>query len=745
MPEPSATSIEISDAADCANEPIRIPGSIQPHGALLVLEPTTLRLLQASTNAVDLLGTAVTPGAAWPTGAPTVDAMLAALTAAPADDVHGTVRSIAGRDGPISIVTSSGPQGLLVELERPAHAESGAFDTLFPSIRSFVDRIGAAHDIVALCSVAAAEVRRMTGFNRALVYRFGSEWHGTVIAEDNDGTLPSYLDLRFPASDIPAQARELYRRTRLRLIPDASYTPVPVLPALSPLDGQPLDLSDAALRSVSPVHLEYMRNMGTAASMSISILIDGELWGLISCHHARPLTLGPQLRSSCDFVGQLLAMQIGARERHDQADARLALKNVEAELLARVSRAPSIQSGLGENTEAWLRLAGATGAAMVHDGAVFSAGRCPDVPMLNALAEWLRREHGGRLFATEALGSVFAPGVAVADIACGLLAVSISALHPHYLMWFRPELVQTVRWGGQPDAKDRGADGRLHPRHSFAQWTEQVRGRASPWPAAAIDAVDSFRNSIVTFVLKRAEERAQLTEKLESTNRELEAFSYSVSHDLRAPFRHVVGYAQLLREQNAAFDDRSRHYVDSIIEAAIAAGQLVDDLLNFSQLGRAALDITRVDMDKLVFEHRRSLEIDLGARTIDWRVAPLPPAWADAALMRQAIGNLIDNAVKYTRGRTPAVIEISGEQRGHETVYTVRDNGVGFDMAYVGKLFGVFQRLHRVEEFEGTGIGLALVRRIVDRHGGWIAAEGVLNQGAVFRIGVPTNVQEPSR
>ncbi|MES2991492.1 MAG: ATP-binding protein [Pseudomonadota bacterium] len=745
MPEPSATSIEISDAAACANEPIRIPGSIQPHGALLVLEPTTWRLLQASTNAADLIGARVTPGAPWPAGVATIDAMLATLAAAPADEASGTVRSIAGPDGPISLVASRGPQGVIVELERPARAEAGAFDTLFPSIRSFVDRIAAAQDIVALCSVAAAEVRRMTGFNRAMVYRFGPEWHGTVIAEDNDGTLPSYLDLRFPATDIPAQARELYRRTRLRLIPDATYTPVPVLPALSPLDGQPLDLSDAALRSVSPVHLEYMRNMGTAASMSISILIDGELWGLISCHHARPLTLGPQLRSSCDVVGQLLAMQIGARERHDHADARLALRNIETELLARVSRAPSIQSGLGENTDAWLRLAGASGAAIVHDGAVFSAGRCPDVGTLTALADWLRREHGGQLFATESLGAAYAPAARVSDVACGLLAVPISALHPHYLMWFRPELVQTVRWGGQPDAKDRGADGRLHPRHSFAQWTQHVRGQAEPWPAAALDAVDAFRNSIVTFVLKRAEERAQLTEKLETTNRELEAFSYSVSHDLRAPFRHVVGYAQLLRERNAALDERSRHYVDSIIEAAIAAGQLVDDLLNFSQLGRSALDITRVDMNKLVFEHRRSLEIDLSARPIDWRVAPLPPAWADAALMRQAIGNLIDNAVKYTRGREPAVIEIGGEQRGHETVYTVRDNGVGFDMAYVGKLFGVFQRLHRVEEFEGTGIGLALVRRIVDRHGGWIAAEGVLNQGAVFRIGVPTNVQEPSR
>ena len=178
-----------------------------------------------------------------------------------------------------------------------------------------MDRIERTRELRSLCEEAALEIRRLTGFHRVMVYQFGPDWHGTVVAEDGDGSLPSYLDLRFPASDIPAQARALYRRNRLRLIPDAHYQPVPVLPALSPLDGQPLDLSDCALRSVSPVHLEYMRNMQTAASMSISILVDGELWGLVSCHHATPRVLGPLLRSGCDFIGQLLAMQIGARER----------------------------------------------------------------------------------------------------------------------------------------------------------------------------------------------------------------------------------------------------------------------------------------------------------------------------------------------------------------------------------------------------------------------------------------------
>ncbi len=726
----------------CATEPIHIPGSIQPHGALLVLDADSLQLLQASRNAGAMLDApALQPGADWPHGHPRIDAMLQWLrtenksaASATASVVSHTLDVDRHR---LHLQSHPGPQGLMVEVEASTRAEAERFDAMYPAIRRFVDRIEGVQAVRELCGIAAAQVRALTGFDRVMVYQFSPQWHGTVIAEDGNGTLPSYLGLRFPASDIPAQARALYTRTRLRMIPDAWYEAVPVLPATSPVDGQPLDMSSVSLRSVSPVHLQYMRNMGTAASMSISILVNGSLWGLISCHHAQARVLGPLWRGTCDFIGQLLAMQIEGRERGAYADARLVLKDVESTLLSHVVQAPDVASGLVSSKDAWLRVAGAGGAAIVQEGKVLTVGVTPGTAQIEAMATWLRQRHtGSAVFATHELPRHLPEAAAYADSACGLLAVPISALHAHYILWFRPELVHTVRWGGEP-TKATDEQGRLHPRSSFAQWVEEVRGHAEPWSAAERDAVDSLRNAITTFVLKRAEERAQLTEKLESTNRELEAFSYSVSHDLRAPFRHVVGYAQLLREQSDVQEKRSRHYLDSIIAAAMSAGQLVDDLLNFSQLGRAALDTGRVDMNKLVAELRRSMELDSGQRNLRWDIAPLPPAFADAGLLRQAMGNLLDNAIKYSRDRDPAVITISGEDRPHETVYSVRDNGVGFDMAYGGKIFGVFQRLHRAEDFEGTGIGLALARRIIDRHGGWIAAEGRVDQGAVFRIGLP--------
>jgi light-regulated signal transduction histidine kinase (bacteriophytochrome) len=277
----------------------------------------------------------------------------------------------------------------------------------------------------------------------------------------------------------------------------------------------------------------------------------------------------------------------------------------------------------------------------------------------------------------------------------------------------------------------------LSPRRSFETWREQVRGRSRPWSAAEIDQARDFRNAVVNVVLRRAEESAVLASQLQRTNAELEAFSYSISHDLRAPFRHIAGYAELLTARERGLDETSRHYLSSIVEAAVGAGRMVDDLLAFSHLGRTSLNRVATDMTKLIGEVRVGLDAEIASRRVEWRIGPIPPAWGDPGLLRQVWANLIGNALKYSRDRDPAVVTITGETTPAETRYSVRDNGVGFDMAYAGKLFGVFQRLHRADEFPGTGIGLALVKRIVERHGGSVWAAGELGKGATISFTLP--------
>ncbi|MGB6397354.1 MAG: ATP-binding protein [Bradyrhizobium sp.] len=240
--------------------------------------------------------------------------------------------------------------------------------------------------------------------------------------------------------------------------------------------------------------------------------------------------------------------------------------------------------------------------------------------------------------------------------------------------------------------------------------------------------------------LRRAqEELATRAAELETANKELESFTYSVSHDLRAPLRHVVGYAELLQKQSSSvLDDKARRYMAMILEASKRMGSLIDDLLSFSRLGRAEARKTAVNLNQLVREVIAELGQDTKDRDISWTIGALPVCYGDRSMLKLVLANLLSNAVKFTRIRPRAKIEIGcGDRKDNQVEVFVADNGAGFEMQYVNKLFGVFQRLHRAEEFEGTGIGLATVERIIHRHGGTVRAEGVLDQGATFYFSLP--------
>ncbi|HEX8785328.1 MAG TPA: ATP-binding protein, partial [Telluria sp.] len=547
------------------------------------------------------------------------------------------------------------------------------------------------------------------------------------------------------AADIPAQARELYALSRIRLIQDANYTPAPLLPAANPVTGKPNDLSFAVLRSVSPVHLQYMRNMHTLASMSVSLMVKGKLWGLISCHNEGVKVVPFEKRTACEQLGQILALCIESREDAAELQFRLDLRRIMVSMLAGLTQGSDFIENLSSVFPELLRFARASGVAVVVDDRILCSGDTPEQAQIGALVDWLTVHDHGDIFHTDQLSSIYPAAAAMVRNASGLLAMPISRIHKHYLLWFRPEYVHTIEWAGDPhdkaaQAAAAGMPTQLSPRTSFAAWRETIHGVSQPWHGGEIELALEFRTALLGIALERAEQMADLAEELGRANKELEAFSYSVSHDLRAPLRHIVGFADLLIEASGSEDATQRQrFLKNIKEAARLAGKLVDDLLSFSQMGRASLRPTTVDMGDLVADCLDKLALETRGRNIQWNIAPLPTVWADPTFLHLAMFNLLSNAVKFTGQKDPAIIGVSAEDHPEETVIHVHDNGAGFNMEYVHKLFGVFQRLHRMEDFQGTGIGLANVRRIIERHNGRVWAHSVQGEGATFSFALPKN------
>ncbi|GAB3421608.1 ATP-binding protein [Massilia agilis] len=733
----------VLDLSACDKEPIRTPGSIQPHGFLLTLSHA-LEVLQASASLGEWAGVAAEAAVGQPLAqvigeqahARLAPALSAPLSARPF--YLGTTTLANGRH--FDVLAHEWDGVVIAEFEPAGRAEPADFRQLYPLIGDFLLKVNEAASVQSLAQLATHHIREVTGFGRVMVYQFDGDGHGHVMAESRDLSYQSYLGQRFPESDIPAQARDLYTLSRIRLIQDANYTPSPLVPAVNPATGNMNDLSFAALRSVSPVHLQYMRNMGTLASMSVSLVVRGKLWGLISCHNAEPRAVPFEKRTACEQLGQILALCIETREDASELQFRLEVRRIMVSMLGGLTKGADFVDNMSSVFPELLRFARAGGVAIVADDRVLTYGAAPSHAQIQDLVAWLGMRGQVEVFHTDRLPSIYPPAREMMAVASGLLAMPISRIHKHYLLWFRPEVIHTVEWAGDPRHKAAGPGDpvQLSPRTSFASWQETIRGTSLPWHSGEIELTIEFRTALLGIALERAEQMAELAEELGRANKELEAFSYSVSHDLRAPLRHIVGFSDLLLESAGSEDAGKRErFLRNIKESARLAGKLVDDLLSFSQMGRAALRPATIDMTDMVDACIDKLGLEAQGRNIAWEIGPLPAICADPTFLHLAMFNLLSNAVKFTAGRDPAVIRIYAEQTDQESIFHVADNGAGFNMEYVHKLFGVFQRLHRMEDFQGTGIGLANVRRIVERHHGRVWANSVQGEGATFSFAIP--------
>jgi len=471
---------------DCAREPIQFSGAIQPHGYLISCLPDDWTIRHVSANAgalfdVDpatLLGETLRDHVGGDILRSVADAL------AEADPGMPTQRVCSGNLGPdgrlcdISVHAADG----LVHLEIEPHPRRAVEPAPTAVAQAMIARIASIDDSARFHEIAAEQVRQLTGYDRVMVYRFLPDDSGEVIAEARADDTEPYLGLRYPASDIPPQARALYLRNRLRVIPDASYQPVPLMP---PIDaaGRPLDLSQHALRSVSPVHLEYLRNMGVAASMSISIIAGGRLWGLIACHHRTPRLVPADVRAAADLFGLFVSMRVAAREQESTLRSYERAQQLRDAIAGRLAQARDFHAALRAELAFLRESIGADGAALWVGLHWEAQGRTPDPQRVPALLDWAH-DHEAHGWAMSDRALDWADALP-ADGVAGVLAMNIDGADS-WLFLFRNEQVADVRWSGEPHkAMVPTDDGlRIAPRKSFATWCETVRGRARPWSDA---------------------------------------------------------------------------------------------------------------------------------------------------------------------------------------------------------------------------------------------------------------------
>ena len=736
------------DLTTCDKEPIHIPGSIQPHGVLIVVKEPELTVIQVSMNTAQPFGIAPETLLGQPLAQLLGPAETQRLqTEILSQDLDGTPHYLSAVPlGPHQVlferIVHRHLGQLIFEFEPCPHDADSAL-TLYPVLKSALTRLQRTGSVGEFCQLAAEEIKRFTDFDRVMVYKFLEDGAGRVIGEALTDGLEPYLGLHYPAADIPQQARALYLKSWLRFKVDVADQSTPLLPLINPVSQTPLDLSYAVLRAMSPVHTEYLKNIGATATLSLSIIQDGNLWGLIACHHhSGPKYVPHDRRMACEILAHTLSLQLASKEAAENYGDVARLSTQHSAFVEAMSTTQDYHNGLLSVEADLVTWLDAGGVAVCDNSGVHVFGNTPAVERIVKLNEWLTNTIVDDVYATDQLSQAYDEFADCVLTAAGLLALRLGKCEPHYILWFRPEQSQSVQWAGDPSKPVTvGKLGeRLTPRKSFALWVEQATGRSAPWQAREVEAVRALHRSIYKIIVRNSEELQRLNVELERSNLELDSFAYIASHDLKEPLRGIHNYSHFLLEDYAAkLDEEGIAKLQTLIRLTQRMESLIDSLMYYSRLGRAELDLRKVSLQRVVEDTLETLAPRLNAGNIEIRMPrPLPNVWASPSRIGEVFANLITNAIKYN-DKPHKWVEIGYtqdlDQSGQDTqiVLYVRDNGIGIPAQQHENIFRIFKRLHGRDDYGGgVGAGLTIVHKLIERHGGRIWIDSTPGEGSIF-------------
>lgn len=738
---------DIVNLTNCEHEPIHIPGSIQPHGFLLALEPESDRIAFCSGNTLDYIGVA-------PSG----------LLGKSFSSLYGDILTELqkdferGRNLPHTLAIngrlfrctlhSNGRERIL---EGEPEMETEALVNIYTQTVDFLSYMNRTTTLRELCDLVVTGMREITGYDRVMVYRFDKDYNGEVFSESVRDDLEPFLGLHYPHTDIPVQARQLYMKNLLRLIVDVDYTPVPIY-TLDDAEGKNLDLSLSILRSTSPIHVEYLQNIGVGATLTISLIHRDRLWGLIACHHYGPKNLSADVRLAAQLQGQFIMSQLDVRQSNEEyAIARRT--NQALERLTSLNLPPITETFkiISLNPDL-LRVCNAKGVSLLIGETLYTNGETPSDDDIRTLSNWLDAYSNETTFSTDKLIHFLPERKNLLAAVSGVLYHSLG--NGNSIIWYRPETVKEVHWAGDPEkAIIRDSKG-LHPRNSFNLWKQTVKSTSASWLMPEMNAAANFAHAlqkqIGLLLMSREEEKYRhLSEVLKETNSELENINWISTHDLQEPLRKIQLIAsRLISREGPQLSPEVQDALARLNASAHRMQMLLLDILKYTRIKHSEESVETVDLGALVqeviSESTEALQEKQGSVT----VGILPDIKGVPFLLKQLFSNLILNSVKYAREGFAPRIEINalpdpvpcaGNVIGNPLCHAImiKDNGIGFETQYAESIFNIFTRLHNQNVYKGSGVGLALCKKIMQMHNGAITAEGLEGEGAVFTLYFP--------
>lgn len=728
-----------TNLTNCDVEPIHIPGKIQAHGFLVAVTADNFAINYVSDNIEEHLGLA--PKEILGKNISDFNIVLEEKSEViNLDDLLTLGARQGGFDtiNPYKIKINNQPFYLIIHRANGNFVLEFEHATLEYDIQNIIGK--AVSEILVnksldkLLKKAAQEVKNMIEYDRIMIYKFHEDGHGEVVSEVKNDDLEAFFGLHYPASDIPKQARELYKLNLTRIIADVNIESVGISTEAS---SKPLDLTHSTLRAVSPMHIQYLKNMGVASSFSISLISQGELWGLIACHNYSPKFIDFKAREGCKLIGNILSSALEYRQVEENSDLQSHYATRISELSENLERDKVIVNALMAYPTSLLDIVNAKGVALLFEEKIYTKGETPVDENLKNLFDWLKRTMTETIYHTKQLSAVYKPGVDFKDIGSGILACMLSRDMGELIVWFKPEQLQTVNWAGNPDKQIETLETgevKISPRNSFATWAEIVANTSINWTNTEISSVLKVREKINNAVNKTANEIRLLNERLKLAYEELDTFSYTISHDLRTPLTSIKSYTELFLLKNNSVDEQGKNLLSRVLVGADKMQFLIDEILKLARVGRAEFELSKINMLELIEEAVNTSVAAYKAYDTKIIIEDCPIVSGDRTLIGQVFSNIIGNAVKYSAKAEKPAVKITAVLGSEEVIYAISDNGIGIDVNHHDKVFELFKRMENVKDFEGTGVGLAIVKRIIERHNGRIWFESELENGTTFYI-----------